>query len=105
MPTAFIVGGCCQIRVRQVGVYLTCQSFYDGVQSLHPDPEADRKKDWQDNAMVGYFIGYSKTKAGYCVILGDTVFRLMKLSRRYLRAISESSIRLREGSSREATSE
>ena len=30
-------------------------------------------RDWEDNAMVGYFIGYSKTKAGYRILLCDTV--------------------------------
>ena len=35
-------------------------------------PRADRRKDWDDKAMVGYFIGYSKTKAGYRILLGDT---------------------------------
>ena len=28
-------------------------------------PKADRRKDWEDKAMVGYYIGYSKTKVGY----------------------------------------
>ena len=36
-------------------------------------PKADRRKDWEDKASVGYFIGYSKTKAGYRVLLRDTV--------------------------------
>ena len=36
-------------------------------------PKADRRKDWEAKASVGYFIGYSKTKAGYRVLLGDTV--------------------------------
>ena len=34
-------------------------------------PKADRRKDYK--ASVGYFIGYSKTKTGYRVLLGDTV--------------------------------
>ena len=33
---------------------------------------ADRCKDWEDNAMVGYFLGDSKTKAGCRILLGDT---------------------------------
>ena len=36
-------------------------------------PKADRRKDWEDKAMVGYFIGYSKTKADYRILLCDTV--------------------------------
>ena len=36
-------------------------------------PKADRRKEWEDKAMVGYFIGYSKTKAGYRILLCDTV--------------------------------
>ena len=36
-------------------------------------PKADRCKDWEDKAMVGYFIGHSKSKVGYHVLLGDTV--------------------------------
>ena len=36
-------------------------------------PKADRRKDWEDKAMIGHFIGYSKTKIGYLVIIGDTV--------------------------------
>ena len=35
--------------------------------------KADQRKDWEDKAMVGYFIGYSNTEAGYRVIQGDTV--------------------------------
>ena len=35
-------------------------------------PRADRRKDWEDKEMVGYFIGYSNTKAGYRILLGDT---------------------------------
>ena len=35
-------------------------------------PKADRRKDWEDKAMVGHFIGYSKTKVGYKVLLQDT---------------------------------
>ena len=35
-------------------------------------PRADRRKDWEDKAMVGYFIGYSNTKAGYRILLDDT---------------------------------
>ena len=36
-------------------------------------PKADRRKGWEDKAMVGYNIGYSKTKVGYRVLLGDTL--------------------------------
>ena len=36
-------------------------------------PKADRRKDWEDKARVGYFLGYSKTKVFYRVLLGDTV--------------------------------
>ena len=36
-------------------------------------PKADRRIDWEDKAMVGYFIGYSKTEAGYRILLRDTV--------------------------------
>ena len=36
-------------------------------------PKADRQKDWEYKAMVGYFIGHSKSKVGYRVLLGDTV--------------------------------
>ena len=36
-------------------------------------PKADRRKDWEDKAMVGYFIEYSKSKVVYRVLLGDTV--------------------------------
>ena len=36
-------------------------------------PKADRRKDWEDKAMVCYFIGYSKTKAGYRILLCNTV--------------------------------
>jgi hypothetical protein len=35
-------------------------------------PKADRRKDWEDKAMVGHFIGYSKTKIGYKILLQDT---------------------------------
>ena len=35
-------------------------------------PKADRRKDWEDKALVGYFVGYSKTKAGYKILLQDT---------------------------------
>ena len=35
-------------------------------------PKADRRKDWEDKAMVGHFLGYSKTKAGYRVMLQET---------------------------------
>ena len=35
-------------------------------------PKADRRKDWEDKAQVGYFMGYSKGKAGYKVLLQDT---------------------------------
>ena len=36
-------------------------------------PNADRRKNWEVKARVGYFIGYSRTKSGYRVLLGDTV--------------------------------
>ena len=36
-------------------------------------PKADRRKDWEDKAMVGYFIGYSKHKVKYRILFGDTV--------------------------------
>ena len=36
-------------------------------------PKADRRKDWEDKAMIGHFIGYSKTKKGYQIMLHDTV--------------------------------
>ena len=36
-------------------------------------PKADRRKDWEDKAYVGYFIGYSTDKAGYRVMVRDTV--------------------------------
>ena len=36
-------------------------------------PMADRLKDWEDKAVVGYYIGYSKTKVEYRALLGDTV--------------------------------
>ena len=32
-------------------------------------PKTDRRKDWEDKAMVRYFIAYSKSKTGYRVIL------------------------------------
>ena len=31
-------------------------------------PKTDRRKDWEDKAMVGYFIGHSKTTAGYPIL-------------------------------------
>ena len=37
-----------------------------------PVPRVDRRKDWEDKAMVGYFIGYPKTKEGYRILLCDT---------------------------------
>ena len=30
-------------------------------------------KDWEDKAMIGYFIGYSKHKMESRILLGDTV--------------------------------
>ena len=36
-------------------------------------PKADRRKDWEDKALTGHFIGYSKSKKGYQILLGDTV--------------------------------
>ena len=36
-------------------------------------PKADRRKDLEAKVIVGYFIGYSKTKAGCRVLLGDIV--------------------------------
>lgn len=36
-------------------------------------PIVDHRMDGEGKAMVGYSLGYSKTKAGYRVILGDTV--------------------------------
>ena len=36
-------------------------------------PKAYRRKDWEDKAIVGYFIDYSKTKVGYRILLCDTV--------------------------------
>ena len=36
-------------------------------------PKADRRKEWEDKAMVDYYIGYSKTKVGYRVLLGDII--------------------------------
>ena len=36
-------------------------------------PKSDRRNNREDKAMVGYFIGYSKTKAGYRILLCDTV--------------------------------
>ena len=36
-------------------------------------PKADRRKDWEDKSMAGYFIGYSTSKVGYNILLGDTV--------------------------------
>ena len=36
-------------------------------------PKADRRKDCEDKAMLGYYIGYPKTKVRYPVLLGDTV--------------------------------
>ena len=36
-------------------------------------PKADRRKDWEEKAMEGFYIGYSKTKVGYHVLfVGDT---------------------------------
>jgi hypothetical protein len=32
-------------------------------------PRADRRKDWDDKALIGYFMGYSTEKAGYQVFL------------------------------------
>ena len=36
-------------------------------------PKADRRKDWEDKAMTGYFIGYPADRKGYKVLVGDTV--------------------------------
>jgi hypothetical protein len=36
-------------------------------------PKADRRKDWEDKAQIGWFIGYSRDKIGWRVMLGDTV--------------------------------
>jgi hypothetical protein len=44
-----------------------------GCKSYVLNPKADRRKDWEDKSCVGYFIGHSKTKAGYKVLIGDTV--------------------------------
>ena len=35
--------------------------------------KADKRKDWEDKAMVGYFIGYSKSNVEYCVLLCDAL--------------------------------
>lgn len=35
------------------------------------DFKADRRRDWEDKSMVGYFIGYARSKVGYHVLLGD----------------------------------
>lgn len=35
-------------------------------------PKADRRKDWEDKAWVGYFLGYSKNQVGYKVMLQET---------------------------------
>ena len=40
-------------------------------------PKEDRRKDWEDKAMIGYFVGYSKTKAGYRILLCDTVVHVL----------------------------
>ena len=37
-------------------------------------PKADRLKDWEDKAMVELFIGYSKSIAGYRVLLGNNLY-------------------------------
>ena len=59
-----------------MAVYPTYHVFVDG-SARHNIyvlvPKANRRKDWEDKAMVGYYIGYSKTKVGYRVLLGDTV--------------------------------
>jgi len=36
-------------------------------------PRSDRRKDWEDKAMIGFFLGYPTEKNGYRVMLGDTV--------------------------------
>ena len=36
-------------------------------------PKADRRKDWEDKALVGHFVGYSTDKKGYKIMLHDTV--------------------------------
>ena len=36
-------------------------------------PKADRRKDWEDKSKIGYYIGLSKTKIGYMVLIGDII--------------------------------
>jgi hypothetical protein len=36
-------------------------------------PKANRRKDWEDKAMIGIFLGLSKDKTGYRILIGDTV--------------------------------
>ena len=52
-------------------------------------PKADRRKDWEDRAMVGYFIGYSKHKVGYRILLRDKVITSVHVL--FHEAISEQS--------------
>ena len=68
---ALAVGGC---RRMSVSVHLACRSFEDVCmcKAYILILKADRKMDWEDKAMVGYFIWYSK-KARCRVIMGDVV--------------------------------
>ena len=67
------------MNVFLVGELRTYPSIDDG--SVKPTsttkyvlvPKVDKKKDWEVKAREGYFIMYSKTRAGYRVLLGDTV--------------------------------
>ena len=74
LPTRTHKGGMSPEECFLVGEHRTYPSFDDG--GVKPTyvlvPKADSRKDWKDKASVGYFISY-KTKAGYRVLLGDTV--------------------------------
>lgn len=36
-------------------------------------PKADRRKDWEEKAQTGYFVGFPDEQMGYQVLIGDTI--------------------------------
>jgi hypothetical protein len=55
-------------------------------------PKADRRKDWEDKAQIGYFTGYDTSKTiGWEIYLpaSDTFERLPKRSDDYFRELDE----------------
>ena len=62
-------------------------------------PKADLRKDWEDKAVKGYFIRYSKTKAGNRVTLWlppcmPCLVRQFRDLQKYFRELDESTVKV-----------